>query len=109
MNASPLSLHADFILTHGRLITLDPARPTAPAIAIRDGTILAIGADEDMLRLAGPGACVVNLAGRTVIPGLIDADTEQIARIRDLLTASAESLAATSATMTIVGGRVVYD
>ena len=42
------------------------------AVAIRDGRFIAVGTDRDMRPLTGPGTRVIDLAGRTVIPGLID-------------------------------------
>jgi len=47
--------------------------PTAQAIAITGDTLTAVGSSEDVLALAGDGTAIVNLAGRTVVPGLIDA------------------------------------
>jgi predicted amidohydrolase YtcJ len=52
---------------------MDPARPAATAIAIRGDRIVAVGADAEVRRLAGPGARVIELAGKTVTPGLVDA------------------------------------
>ena len=47
--------------------------PTAQAIAITGDTLTAVGSSVDVLALAGDGTTIVNLAGRTVVPGLIDA------------------------------------
>ncbi|MBA3393812.1 MAG: amidohydrolase [Deltaproteobacteria bacterium] len=52
---------------------MDPTRPHATAIAIANDQILAVGSDAEMRALAGPGATVIALAGKTVTPGLIDA------------------------------------
>jgi predicted amidohydrolase YtcJ len=65
-------LHADLIVTGGNLITLDAARPRASAMAVCDGRIVAVGDDRDVLPLAGPHTETLNLAGRTVTPGLCD-------------------------------------
>ncbi|MBB1593290.1 amidohydrolase [Achromobacter sp. UMC46] len=62
----------DLILHQGRFTTLDPANPTADAIAIQDGRFTRVGAAADILPLAGPGTKVINLNGRGVLPGLID-------------------------------------
>jgi len=64
---------ADLILFNGRVVTLDPARPEAGALAIRDGVIAAIGDDRDVLALAGPATRTIDLAGAMALPGLIDA------------------------------------
>src|ERR1700675_4484930 len=63
---------ADLILHHGLFTTLAPAHPTAPAVALRDGCFLAVGADKEVMALAGPKTRVVDLRGRRVLPGLID-------------------------------------
>jgi predicted amidohydrolase YtcJ len=64
---------ADLVLVHGHIITEDPADPIAQALAVRDGAIMAVGADDRVRPLIGPGTRVIDLAGRTVTPGLIDA------------------------------------
>jgi len=66
-------MQADIILFNGRIYTLDPARPQAQAIAMADNRILAVGDDADLRPLLRPGGQAVDLGGRTIIPGLIDA------------------------------------
>src|SRR5436309_7839844 len=63
---------ADVILHHGKVTTLDRANPTATAVAIRDGRFVRVGADADVLALAGPATKAIDLKGRRVLPGLID-------------------------------------
>jgi predicted amidohydrolase YtcJ len=63
---------ADLILTNGRVYTVDPAHPWAEAVAVRDGRILAVGADADIAALAGPRTQRIDAAGRLVLPGLTD-------------------------------------
>ena len=63
---------ADAILVNGKVITLDPRSSVAQAIAIRDGKVLATGTDEDVRKRADAHTKVVDLGGRTVIPGLMD-------------------------------------
>jgi predicted amidohydrolase YtcJ len=70
------------ILAGGKIITLDARDSSAEALAIRDGRISAIGSSAHIRALAGPQTVVVDLAGRTVIPGLIDS---HIHAIRDAL------------------------
>jgi predicted amidohydrolase YtcJ len=62
----------DTILLNGKILTVDPQFSTQEAIAVRDGKILALGKTADIRKLAGPISRVVDLQGRTVIPGLID-------------------------------------
>lgn len=64
--------HPELILHHGRIATQDEQRSFAEAVAIRDGRFLAVGTDRDILPLRGPFTQVVDLSGRTVIPGLND-------------------------------------
>ena len=64
---------ADLVLLGGRVVTLDPARPEATAVAARGDRIVAIGDEERVRRLVGPDTHVVELVDELVIPGLIDA------------------------------------
>jgi len=61
------------ILHNARIYTLDNKIPTATAIAIENGRILALGADSEILTQFGAGARIHNLDQHPVIPGLIDA------------------------------------
>jgi predicted amidohydrolase YtcJ len=60
------------ILFHGRVVTVDAHDSVAEALAIRDGKIVAIGTDQDILRLADAATRRIDLRGRTATPGLID-------------------------------------
>ncbi|PTY07872.1 amidohydrolase [Opitutaceae bacterium EW11] len=60
------------ILHHGRIATQDERRSFAEAVAIRDGRFIAVGSDREILALADTDTKVVDLGGRTVIPGLND-------------------------------------
>lgn len=64
---------ADLILTNGRVYTADPARPHAQAIAIKGDRITFVGSAREAAMLRGSRTRVVDLAGRTVLPGLNDA------------------------------------
>ncbi|MCB8942441.1 MAG: amidohydrolase [Ardenticatenaceae bacterium] len=66
-------MSADLVLTNGRIHTLHPAQPTATAVAIRDGKFLAVGNDDAMRALLKAGGEWLDLGGRTVTPGLVDA------------------------------------
>lgn len=56
----------------GKIVTVDPQFRTVEAMAIRDGRIIAVGTDADIVKLAGQGTEQINLGGKTVLPGLID-------------------------------------
>ncbi len=64
-------MSADLLLINGRIYTMDPQHPRASALAVCGGRVRAVGGD-DLRALAGPGTEVVDLEGRTVIPGLTD-------------------------------------
>ncbi len=65
-------LSPDQILHNATIYTLDAHQPTAQAVAIKEGRILAVGADAELLPLAGPGTHTHDLGGRTVLPGIFD-------------------------------------
>ncbi len=66
------AITADLILSNGKIVTVDDRFTIAQAVAIKGNRIVAIGANQEMDRLAAPNARRINLRGRTVIPGLID-------------------------------------
>lgn len=66
-------LLADLILINGTVHTVDSVRPRAEAVAASEGRIVYVGDTSGALKLKGPKTRVVDLRGRTVVPGLIDA------------------------------------
>lgn len=64
---------ADLIVTNARIYTVDDARPVAGALAVRGGRVAFVGDARGALALRGPQTRVVDLGGRTVIPGMVDA------------------------------------
>jgi predicted amidohydrolase YtcJ len=76
--SQPMAGAADLVLLNGRITTLDPALGEARALAIRDGRILAVGAADEVMRLAAADAAAIDLGGRRVIPGLNDSHTHLI-------------------------------
>lgn len=67
------SLAPDLVLLGGAIRTMDFAAPSATAVAIAGGRFVAVGSDDEIAPLAGPGARVERLAGAPVVPGLVDA------------------------------------
>ncbi|MCW8274917.1 amidohydrolase [Pseudomonas sp. PCH199] len=63
---------ADLILYNGRLHTVDRKKPQASAVAIKDGRFVVVGSDAQAMALQGPATQIIDLHGRTVIPGLND-------------------------------------
>jgi len=68
----------DTVLVNGKIVTVDAQSSMREALAIRDGRIAAVGTSAEMRRLAGPQTRVIDLKGRTVIPGLIDSHLHAI-------------------------------
>ena len=68
----------DTILINGKIITLDSRSMVAMGLAVTDGRITATGSTDDVRKLAGPSTRVIDLRGRTVIPGLIDSHLHAI-------------------------------
>lgn len=71
--AAPAAASADVIVHNGRIYTAEAARPIVDAIAIRGGRVVFAGDAAGARALAGANTRVVDLAGRTVIPGMTDA------------------------------------
>jgi len=64
---------ADLIITNARIYTVDDSRPVVAALAVRAGRIAFAGDARGALALKGPQTRVLDLGGRTVIPGMVDA------------------------------------
>jgi len=69
---------ATTLLVNGKILTVDSQFSTGEALLVRDGRIAATGKSADLRKLAGPQARVIDLQGRTVIPGLIDSHLHAI-------------------------------
>ena len=63
---------ADTIYTGGPIITINDDQPTAQAVAVRDGLIIAVGSVEDMARLKDDDTVMFDLDGRAMLPGFVD-------------------------------------
>src|SRR3990170_3145651 len=81
----PPSRPADLVLRGGAVHTVDPARPRAQAVAVRGGRIVAVGTDADVGEHLGPRTRVVELRGRTLLPGFQDAHVHAVAAGLDRL------------------------
>ena len=68
--AAPVASH---IFTNGNVITLDDNHGTVRALAIAEGKILAVGSETDILKHRGEGTELINLEGKTLMPGFVDA------------------------------------
>jgi predicted amidohydrolase YtcJ len=63
------------VLHNGNIHTVDPANPHAEAVAISGGRFFAVGSNSDVLALATARTRKIDLGGKTVVPGFIDAHT----------------------------------
>jgi predicted amidohydrolase YtcJ len=101
---------ADLVLLNGKIVTVDQEDSVAEAVALRGSRIEAVGSDEDVSKWIGEGTMVIDLLGKTVLPGLIDShmhpgsygafkvrgvrcgpDLESIGELLDIIKAKAES------------------
>ncbi len=73
MKSMPSGLAPELILRHGNVLTMSDSGDRAQALAIRDGHIVAVGSDAEIEALAGPATQVIDVDGRLVSPGLVDA------------------------------------
>jgi predicted amidohydrolase YtcJ len=73
--ASPTVQPADMIIYDGKVWTVDESLPRAHAIAIRNGHIVRVGEDAQVMALKGPSTKMIDLKGALALPGFIDAHT----------------------------------
>jgi hypothetical protein len=66
------SPYADAVFTGGEVVTVDTDFHIAQALAIKDGKVIVVGTDKDVLVYRGPKTKVIDIKGKTVIPGLQD-------------------------------------
>ncbi len=75
---SEILLYADTVYVNARIVTLDKHDMSsdpgtiAQAMAVRDEIIIALGKDNEMLAMAGPQTKIVDLQGKTVVPGFVE-------------------------------------
>ena len=69
---------ADLVFLNGTVITIDDARPAAEAVAVVGNRIARVGAMDEMREEVGPETRVIDLAGRTLLPGFNDNHTHPI-------------------------------
>lgn len=71
-NRAPAVEPATMVLTGGTIVTMDAATPEVQAMAVRGDRIVALGTAEAMKAYVGPATQVIDLAGLTAVPGLIE-------------------------------------
>jgi len=90
---------AETLVENARVVTLDPRRPAATALAIAGGRVVALGARSEVARLADRRTARIDCGGATVLPGLVEPDP---------LRAAADEVADAQVRLTLVGGRVAW-
>lgn len=63
---------ADLIVHKAKVVTVDAKFSVAEAVAVKDGRVVAVGTDADVMKLKGPNTRVIDAGGKTVLPGLYD-------------------------------------
>jgi len=64
---------ADTLYQNGNIITMNDTQPSAEAVAVKNGKILAVGTKEDVLKYKGNATRLIDLEGQTMLPGFVDA------------------------------------
>jgi predicted amidohydrolase YtcJ len=70
-----MKIEADLVVFNGNIITMDPQKPTASALAVKSYKVLAVGEEDEVVDLIPDAKRVIDLGGKTVVPGFIDAHT----------------------------------
>ncbi|CRL52305.1 MULTISPECIES: amidohydrolase [Pseudomonas] len=80
----------DLVLINGKIFTADRAQPKAQALAVQDGKVLQVGSDAQIKALITPDTKVVDLGGKTLMPGLIDTHSHAIFGGLEMVSANME-------------------
>jgi predicted amidohydrolase YtcJ len=70
--------HADLVLLNGNIITVDSNNTIVEAIAVIDDKIVSLGSSDEIINLVGDSTDVIDLKGKTAIPGFIDSHAHLI-------------------------------
>ncbi|MFX1483205.1 MAG: amidohydrolase, partial [Promethearchaeota archaeon] len=70
-----MKIEADLVVFNGNIITMDPQNPIASALAVKSFKVLAVGEEEEVIDLVPDAERVIDLGGKTVVPGFIDSHT----------------------------------
>ena len=72
-SADAVAQTADTIYHNGTVITIDDDSPRAEAVAVKDGKVIAVGVKDEVLKSKGDATKLIDLEGRTMLPGFVDA------------------------------------
>ncbi|MCA1647097.1 MAG: hypothetical protein LC797_17085 [Chloroflexi bacterium] len=75
---STTSVAADLVLLNANVLTMDPSRPRAQAVAIGGGRLLAVGSNDDVRGWISGRVVVRDLAGHTLLPGFYDSHNHML-------------------------------
>ena len=67
-----MTAQADLVVVNARVLTMDPANPSAQAVAVKDGRILAVGDRQSVAELRGPHTRVIDAEDASVVPGFVE-------------------------------------
>lgn len=80
--AQVLAQKADVIYTNSDIVTINDAQPSAEAVVVKDGKILAVGAKADIVNAhKGAATRLMNLGGKTLLPGFLDAHSHYVSAL----------------------------
>jgi len=82
---------ADMVFVNGVIITMDPVKTQAEAVAVKDGKILAVGTSKDILRYKGDSTKVIDLEGKTMLPGFVDPHSHFAAAVLSVISTNISS------------------
>ena len=68
----------DVVFRGGTIVTMDPEQPDAEAVAVQGDSIVAVGSEAEVMAAASPGAMVVDLGSRVLLPGFNDGHCHRI-------------------------------
>ncbi len=74
-----MNMHADVLFVNAHILSMDKRVPFATALAVRNGRILAMGRDDDLANLKGPHTQVIDVRGRSLLPGFTDSHIHLVA------------------------------
>ncbi|MFW9958010.1 MAG: amidohydrolase [Candidatus Odinarchaeota archaeon] len=70
-----MKIEADLVIFNGNIITMDPQKPNASAMAVKSYKVLAVGEEDAVIDLVPDAKRVIDLGCKTVVPGFIDSHT----------------------------------
>jgi predicted amidohydrolase YtcJ len=82
--APPVDIQAETIFHGGHIVTVDPKQPEVEALAIAQGKIIAVGDEKTVMQRRGAGTKIIDLEGKTLMPGFVEPHTHVIQTAFDI-------------------------